>query len=183
MNRPQNRAPRQNDNSQRHPPRGSSRTGNGGVPTIQQVIPGSSVSIVLKADQATGKEVQGIVKDLLTRGDHPRGIKVRLQDGRIGRVQRMATTASPTAVSAEWISGSARETQPGRASTTSRDGNEEPPSRTFADFLPLSDNDEPTTDTSELTVPFTSAMIKCPMCGSFEGDEAAVSHHIQEHLD
>lgn len=61
------------------------------VPTIQQVIPGSSVSIVLKIDQPTGRQVQGTVAELLTRGNHPRGIKVRLQDGRVGRVQRMAS--------------------------------------------------------------------------------------------
>lgn len=31
--------------------------------------------------------VRGVVKDVLTKkGDHPRGIKVRLKDGRIGRV-------------------------------------------------------------------------------------------------
>lgn len=57
------------------------------VPTTAQVVPGANVSIVLKADQRTGRQVQGTVKDLLTRGNHPRGIKVRLADGRIGRVQ------------------------------------------------------------------------------------------------
>lgn len=61
------------------------------VPTIQQVIPGAPVSIVLKVDQPTGNEVQGLVLELLTRGNHPRGIKVRLQDGRVGRVQRMVS--------------------------------------------------------------------------------------------
>lgn len=62
------------------------------VPRVNQVVPGATVSIVLKADQPTGHEVQGTVQDLLTRGDHPRGIKVRLVDGRVGRVQRMAPT-------------------------------------------------------------------------------------------
>jgi uncharacterized repeat protein (TIGR03833 family) len=61
------------------------------VPTTRQVVPGAAVSIVLKADQRTGREVQGVVRDVLTRGDHHRGIKVRLADGRIGRVQRMDT--------------------------------------------------------------------------------------------
>ncbi|KAH7356408.1 hypothetical protein BKA65DRAFT_381090, partial [Rhexocercosporidium sp. MPI-PUGE-AT-0058] len=42
-------------------------------------------------DQPTGRQVQGTVAELLTRGNHPRGIKVRLQDGRVGRVQRMAS--------------------------------------------------------------------------------------------
>ncbi len=61
------------------------------VPTIRQVVLGAPVSIVLKVDQPAGNEVQGIVAELLTRGDHPRGIKVRLQDGRVGRVQRMVS--------------------------------------------------------------------------------------------
>lgn len=63
----------------------------GPVPTIRQVVVGAPVSIVLKVDQPTGFQVQGIVADLLTRGDHPRGIKVRLEDGRVGRVQKMVS--------------------------------------------------------------------------------------------
>jgi len=51
--------------------------------------PGQLVSIVLKADQRTGKQVQGTVAQLLTRHDHPRGIKVKLNDGRVGRVQQI----------------------------------------------------------------------------------------------
>jgi len=43
---------------------------------------------VLKADQRTNKLTQGIVKDILTNSpSHPHGIKVRLQDGQVGRVQ------------------------------------------------------------------------------------------------
>jgi uncharacterized repeat protein (TIGR03833 family) len=64
---------------------------NQSVPSIQQVVAGAAVSIVLKIDQPTGRQVQGIVSERLTAGNHPRGIKVRLQDGRVGRVQRMAT--------------------------------------------------------------------------------------------
>ncbi len=51
------------------------------------IRPGLVVDIILKADQATGKLTRGIVKDILTNSAvHPRGIKVRLQDGRVGRV-------------------------------------------------------------------------------------------------
>ena len=51
---------------------------------------GTEVMVVLKRDQRTGKLTRGTVKDVLTRSrSHPRGIKVRLQDGRIGRVQRI----------------------------------------------------------------------------------------------
>ena len=51
---------------------------------------GSEVYIVLKKDQRTGKKSKGIVKELLTRSSsHPHGIKVRLEDGRVGRVQEI----------------------------------------------------------------------------------------------
>ncbi|MBI5458485.1 YwbE family protein [Methanobacterium sp.] len=51
---------------------------------------GSEVYIILKKDQRSGKRTKGIVKDLLTRSSsHPHGIKVRLEDGRIGRVQEI----------------------------------------------------------------------------------------------
>ncbi|AUB54800.1 MULTISPECIES: YwbE family protein [Methanobacterium] len=51
---------------------------------------GSEVYIVLKKDQRSGKRTKGVVKDLLTRSAfHPHGIKVRLEDGRIGRVQEI----------------------------------------------------------------------------------------------
>ncbi|KAL2161082.1 hypothetical protein VTH06DRAFT_8795 [Thermothelomyces fergusii] len=64
------------------------------VPTTREVVPGALVNIVLKADQRTGRTVQGAVAQLLTRGNHPRGIKVRLADGRVGRVQSMARDAA-----------------------------------------------------------------------------------------
>jgi uncharacterized repeat protein (TIGR03833 family) len=53
-----------------------------------QIKPGISVKIVLKQDQHNGKLTEGIVKDILTNSStHPHGIKVRLTDGKIGRVQ------------------------------------------------------------------------------------------------
>ena len=59
------------------------------VPPSSLIHPSTPVSIILKADQPTGHQVQGFVSEILTRGDHPRGIKVRLRDGRVGRVQRV----------------------------------------------------------------------------------------------
>jgi len=51
---------------------------------------GLKVVIVLKQDQRTGKQTIGIVKDLLTNSsNHPHGIKVRLTDGQVGRVQKI----------------------------------------------------------------------------------------------
>lgn len=49
---------------------------------------GLRVEIVLKQDQRTGKRTEGVVKDILTNSPtHPHGIKVRLADGQVGRVQ------------------------------------------------------------------------------------------------
>ncbi|HDX9576820.1 TPA: YwbE family protein [Bacillus pseudomycoides] len=54
------------------------------------ISPGLEVDIVLKQDQRTGKLTRGIVKDILTNSpSHPHGIKVRLQDGQVGRVQHI----------------------------------------------------------------------------------------------
>jgi len=51
------------------------------------IYPGLEVDIILKKDQRSGKLTRGIVKDLLTSSAyHSRGIKVRLEDGQIGRV-------------------------------------------------------------------------------------------------
>ncbi|MED3761377.1 YwbE family protein [Peribacillus frigoritolerans] len=54
----------------------------------KDITPGAFVDIVLKADQRTGKLTSGTVKDILTNSStHPHGIKVRLTDGQVGRVQ------------------------------------------------------------------------------------------------
>jgi uncharacterized repeat protein (TIGR03833 family) len=51
------------------------------------IYPGLEVDIILKKDQRSGKRTSGIVKDLLTSSAfHSRGIKVRLEDGQVGRV-------------------------------------------------------------------------------------------------
>lgn len=51
---------------------------------------GIRVKIVLKKDQPTGILTEGIVKDILTNSKvHHRGIKVRLEDGQVGRVQEI----------------------------------------------------------------------------------------------
>lgn len=51
---------------------------------------GIKVNIVLKVDQKSGKLTTGIVKNILTNSpSHPHGIKVRLEDGQVGRVQQI----------------------------------------------------------------------------------------------
>lgn len=60
------------------------------VPTRGEIHPGTRVSIVEKQNQPTGIRSEGIVARLLTKSPvHPRGIKVMLTDGRVGRVQEI----------------------------------------------------------------------------------------------
>lgn len=54
------------------------------------IHPGLTVDIVLKKDQPTGKLTRGTVGRILTNSpNHWRGIKVMLQDGQVGRVQKI----------------------------------------------------------------------------------------------
>nr|WP_092072550.1 YwbE family protein [Dendrosporobacter quercicolus]NSL48530.1 YwbE family protein [Dendrosporobacter quercicolus DSM 1736]SDM43653.1 conserved hypothetical protein [Dendrosporobacter quercicolus] len=54
------------------------------------IVPGKLVKVVQKQHQRTGQLTEGIVKDILTSSAvHPRGIKVRLTTGIIGRVQQL----------------------------------------------------------------------------------------------
>ncbi|KAI1775406.1 hypothetical protein F4818DRAFT_441501 [Hypoxylon cercidicola] len=82
------------------------------VPRTAEVVPGAIVNIVMKADQRSGREVAGTVRDVLTRGDHHRGIKVRLADGRIGRVQSMGSAASSASPSRPGSAGSTSDPAP-----------------------------------------------------------------------
>lgn len=51
---------------------------------------GTHVKVVRKEDQRSGKLTEGIVKDVLTNSAvHPRGIKVRLLSGVVGRVKEI----------------------------------------------------------------------------------------------
>jgi uncharacterized repeat protein (TIGR03833 family) len=53
----------------------------------KDIYPGLEVDIILKKDQRTENRTRGIVQSLLTSSDfHSRGIKVRLEDGSVGRV-------------------------------------------------------------------------------------------------
>lgn len=56
----------------------------------KNIFPGLKVWVVKKEHQRTGELTEGIVKDILTNSSvHPRGIKVRLTDGVVGRVQKI----------------------------------------------------------------------------------------------
>jgi uncharacterized repeat protein (TIGR03833 family) len=56
----------------------------------ENIHPGARVHVVCKADQRSGRLTSGTVKDILTpSAHHPHGIKVRLTDGQVGRVQQV----------------------------------------------------------------------------------------------
>ncbi|GAB1744032.1 hypothetical protein NU219Hw_g1070t1 [Hortaea werneckii] len=210
MNRPRNRQPRSDRGGRGGGGRGSGGRGRGNgpsgpprrpkpdydpnVPTIRQVVPGASVSIVLKADQPTGREVQGKVGELLTRGNHPRGIKVRLQDGRVGRVQRMMDPGAPPSGDSAPIRVRREGPQqtPSRIIRMERDVRldedefpEGPPPRNLGAFFPDSPSEGENEDEHAVSAGaggFATANVKCPFCDHFEGDEVAVSHHVEQHI-
>ncbi|KAL9035301.1 MAG: hypothetical protein Q9180_004933 [Flavoplaca navasiana] len=66
------------------------------IPQQHHLQRGTPVNIILKADQRSGKLTSGYIQDVLTRREHPHGIKVRLFDGRVGRVQSLGSSASHT---------------------------------------------------------------------------------------
>ena len=62
------------------------------VPSRSEIQPGQRVRIVEKQNQRTRQQTEGVVARLLTKsGTHPHGIKVMLEDGRVGRVQAIVT--------------------------------------------------------------------------------------------
>jgi len=53
----------------------------------KDIYPGLEVGIILKKDQRSGNITYGVVQTLLTSAAfHSRGIKVKLEDGQVGRV-------------------------------------------------------------------------------------------------
>ncbi len=60
------------------------------VPTRNQLKPGTRVAVVQKHHQGSGELTEGVVAQLLTKSpSHPHGIKVRLEDGTVGRVKAL----------------------------------------------------------------------------------------------
>ncbi len=54
------------------------------------IKPGAEVAIVLKHNQRTGALTRGRVQAILTKSPtHPHGIKVRLENGAVGRVKEI----------------------------------------------------------------------------------------------
>ena len=64
------------------------------IPKRSELRPGLRVQIVEKQNQRSGVLTAGVVARILTKSPtHPHGIKVMLEDGRVGRVQSIDKTA------------------------------------------------------------------------------------------
>lgn len=60
------------------------------IPTKNQIKVGSNVLIETKQDQGTGRLLSGVIAEILTSSEsHPHGIKVKLEEGQIGRVKKI----------------------------------------------------------------------------------------------
>lgn len=61
-----------------------------GLPSRDKISIGIIVQIIQKQDQYTGSLTEGKVKRILTSSQfHPHGIKIELENGKIGRVQKI----------------------------------------------------------------------------------------------
>ncbi|KAK5807715.1 hypothetical protein VI817_001973 [Penicillium citrinum] len=196
--------------------RGGSRPSHPRVPPSRTINPGTSVNIVLKVDQPTGRTVSGTVSEVLTRGDHPRGVKVRLVDGRVGRVQSLRSGEETQVEFDKGVEGLQDgedgiqlRTQGGdlsgrRNRFTSRDMRLDEPDEPSSEPLGLDmyirpakgkkrggnaksqaqhNMDGRENDLIETNAAAEdTATAKCPVCPEFEGDEAAVAHHVAGHF-
>ena len=58
--------------------------------TRKNIKIGQTVAIVLKQDQRSGKLTEGVIERILTNSaNHPHGIKVMLNSGKVGRVKEI----------------------------------------------------------------------------------------------
>ena len=63
------------------------------LPQRSEIRSGLKVQIVEKQNQRSGAVTEGVVARILTSSAmHPHGIKVMLEDGRVGRVKAIVTT-------------------------------------------------------------------------------------------
>jgi uncharacterized repeat protein (TIGR03833 family) len=62
------------------------------LPVRSEIRPGLTVQVVEKQNQRNGALTEGVVARILTSSrSHPHGIKVMLEDGRVGRVKAVLT--------------------------------------------------------------------------------------------
>mmetsp|Transcript_11939 Transcript_11939/g.22113 ORF Transcript_11939/g.22113 Transcript_11939/m.22113 type:complete len:152 (-) Transcript_11939:216-671(-) len=128
----------------------------GGGTQRSNIFPGAVVAIVLKSDQGSGFLTHGTVQTLLTNSEnHPRGIKVRLTSGQVGRVQKI----HPQGTDCESIQP---RTGIQHQEDLSMDLPRAPPSRNLGDFLFPN-------ETSRTTATMTISPWSCATC-TFENN-------------
>ena len=67
------------------------------IPSRNKIRKGNRVLVETKENQGTGKLTEGLVEEILTSSEsHPHGIKVKLQDGQVGRVKSMESIIDKT---------------------------------------------------------------------------------------
>lgn len=143
----------------------------------------------------------GIVADVLTSGDHPRGVKVRLRDGRVGRVQGLVAEAEGERGEAEVGGAEAglgrngeEERGRGRGGRGARGAFrgvrdvrddeyvwDESRERQLGEYFAGLDL-EGTPREVGVRDGFKSELVTCPVCTVFEGDERAVAFHVEQHF-
>ncbi|KAH7402222.1 hypothetical protein DE146DRAFT_652760 [Phaeosphaeria sp. MPI-PUGE-AT-0046c] len=179
------------------------------VPAYASIHPSTPVRMILKQDQPTGHTVTGVVADLLTRGNHPRGVKVRLRDGRVGRVQAIVSQEEGEA--GERLVGGADASLDrnggegggvgcgggsGRGGARMRGGRVERDIRDEDEYLydeskqgdranegifgALEEADRRHAAQRSGEVE-GGEVVTCPVCMVFKGDERAVQHHVEMH--
>lgn len=112
---------------------------------------GSRVSVIQKHHQSTGERTTGIVSEILTnKAFHPRGLKVRLEDGTVGRIVVEGQQDQAAHDDCEYA-GAPRQ------------------GRSLADFIttpPVAATDEPPTQWACSTCTFVNSglLFECEMC-------------------
>lgn len=72
------------------------------LPRRSEIAPGLRVLVIEKHNQASGQLTEGVVSRILTNSPtHPHGIKVMLEDGKVGRVQAVVKPAGKPPTGAE----------------------------------------------------------------------------------
>src|SRR3954447_2029332 len=98
------------------------------VPVRSDIRSGLRVQIVEKQNQQTGALTEGIVARILTKSaTHPHGIKVMLDNGKVGRVQGTCPLQPPCSRPVRRVERAATASSKGR---TTREGRRGTPSLT-----------------------------------------------------
>eukprot|EP00474_Spongospora_subterranea_P000965 CRZ01423.1 hypothetical protein [Spongospora subterranea] len=119
---------------------------------------GANVAIVLKKDQPTGRLTMGTVSEILTRSaSHPRGIKVRLTSGAVGRIQKITSSSVNLGNQSENISNQECHPTPSTYSTAT----------CLSDWMPQAlstETDAPSWSCSRCTFLNAGLLHRCEMC-------------------